>query len=134
LRALVLVLDDQVRYSRALQRAIGVEFDVIVAESLKEAKEKMSSGVRLVLSDVRLDEANPTDRQGLDFVRWVRDAFPAVPIVAMSALDDSRLDQDAIGAGASKFLRKPITVSTLRETLSELVGISRATPGGEQGR
>jgi DNA-binding NtrC family response regulator len=117
------VLDDQVRYSRSLQRAIGQGFEVIATESLSDAKEKMSNSVGLVLSDVRLDEADPSDRQGLDFIKWVRSAFPAIPIIAMSALDDSRLDQDAVAAGATKFLPKPITVSTLRTTLSELLSL-----------
>lgn len=118
----VLVLDDQVRYTRALQRAIGSEFEVVTAATVGEAQGAMTSDVQLVISDIRLSEADPADRQGLDFIGWVRARFPDVPVIALSALDEEGLDQRAVGLGASCFLRKPVTVSSLRTAMAEALG------------
>ena len=117
----LLVLDDQVQYGRSLERALRREYELVVVSSMAEAKEKVSSGVRLVLSDIRLDESNPSDRQGLEFVEWLRSANATIPIIAMSALDDPSLEGDAISAGATKFLRKPIVISQLKTLLHELI-------------
>jgi CheY-like chemotaxis protein len=88
----LLVLDDQVQYGRSLERALRREYELVVVSSMAEAKEKVSSGISLVLSDIRLDESNPSDRQGLEFVEWLRSENATIPIIAMSALDDPSLE------------------------------------------
>lgn len=117
----ILVLDDQVQYGRSLERALRQDYDLVLATTMAEAIEKMSADFSLVLSDIRLDESNPVDRQGLEFIRWVRARDQKLPIVAMSAVDESSLEQDALVAGATKFLRKPIVISQLRTLLQELL-------------
>jgi DNA-binding NtrC family response regulator len=116
----VLVLDDQVRYGRALERALGADFDVRVAEDVDSAKAQLGPTVALVLSDIRLNEADSGDRQGLAFIRFARSQFTSLPIVAMSALDDPDTSDQAIAAGATQFMRKPIVVSELRRLLAIL--------------
>ena len=117
----LLVLDDQVQYGRSLERALRREYDLVVVSSMAEAKEKVFAGVSLVLSDIRLEESNPSDRQGLEFVEWLRSEKATIPIIAMSALDDPSLERDAMAAGATKFLRKPIVISQLKTLLHELI-------------
>jgi DNA-binding NtrC family response regulator len=120
MKATLLVLDDQAQYCRSLQRALRNKFELIVSTTVKEAKGQMVGKVDLVLSDIRLDEANPSDREGLDFIRWARDKNPTIPIIAMSAVDDQSLEHDAVAAGATRFLAKPIVVSELTKLLDAL--------------
>jgi CheY-like chemotaxis protein len=119
---ILLVLDDQVQYGRSLERALRREFEVVLTTSVAEAKDRVEKGVDLVLSDIRLDESKPDDRQGLDFIRWTRSRCGTLPIIAMSAVEDPTLEQEALSCGATRFLRKPIVVSQLRLLLAELVG------------
>ena len=117
---MILVLDDQVQYGRSLERALRNEYELVLTTSLPEAKEKMTPDISGVLVDVRLDESNPNDRQGLEFVSWAKAQRPNLQIVSMSALDDESLEADALKAGATRFLRKPIVISQLKALLEEL--------------
>jgi CheY-like chemotaxis protein len=121
MKPVILILDDQVQYLRSLERALRADFDVIIAGSLAEAKVKVASKCALLITDIRLNESNDKDRQGLEFIRWVRQQRPELPILAMSALDEPQLDSDALAAGATKFLRKPIVVSQLKSILQLLL-------------
>lgn len=120
MRYCLLVLDDQIQYGRSLERALRREFEIVLVANIAEAKEKLSAGINVVLSDIRLDESNPSDRQGLEFIQWLRSQNATIPIIAMSALDSASLEQDALSAGATKFLRKPIVVSQLKMLLQQL--------------
>jgi CheY-like chemotaxis protein len=117
----LLVLDDQVQYGRALDRALRREHELVLATTLAEAREKFTSGFSAILTDIRLDESNANDRQGLEFIADVRRKETSLPIIAMSALDDPDLEQAAISVGATRFLRKPIVISQLKALLEELV-------------
>jgi two-component system response regulator PilR (NtrC family) len=123
----LLVLDDQVQYGRSLERALRREYEVVVASTVAAAQQLEFNDVDLVLTDIRLDEAHEERREGLEFVRWLRSHHERLPIIAMSALDDPSLERDALGVGANRFLRKPISVSQLKSLLREFLG-----PGPEE--
>ena len=121
----ILVLDDQARYGRSLSRALGRDYEVVVAMRLEEAMEKATDDIEVVLSDIRLDPLDPANRDGLKFISSVRARFPFVPIVAMSAVDDPDVQLDALAAGATRFRRKPVVVAQLRTLLAELASAAR---------
>jgi len=121
----ILILDDQSQYLRALERSLRSGFDVVLATSRAEATARLSDDLALALTDIRLDESREDDRQGLDFIREVRGRFPHLPIVAMSALDSPDIENAALAAGATRFLRKPIVVTDLKALLSQLLGSTK---------
>jgi len=119
-KPVLLVLDDQIQYGRSLNRALRNNYDLMLATTLREAKDKLTPNVIGILADVRLDETIPNDRQGLDFVSWARGQRSDLKIISMSALDDEALEAEALNAGANKFLRKPIVISKLKVLLEEM--------------
>ena len=121
MRPKILVLDDQVQYGRSLDRALRREYELVLAGSQPEARERCTPAVAGILADVRLDESAPNDRQGLEFVSWARAQRPDLPIISMSAAEDESLEADALKAGATRFLRKPIVISQLKALLQELL-------------
>ena len=122
MNAIIFILDDQAQYIRSLERALRDRFHVRFASTVAEAAERFYDDVDLVLADIRLDESNDNDRQGLEFIRLVRSRRADMPIVAMSALDAPDIEAAALSAGATRFLRKPIVVSELRKLLTEVIG------------
>jgi CheY-like chemotaxis protein len=120
MKPLILVLDDQVQYGRSLDRALRQDYVLVLATSLLEAMEKLTPDISGVLADVRLDELETTDRQGLEFVSWAKGKRPDLQIISMSALDDESLEADALKAGATRFLLKPIVISQLKALLEEM--------------
>lgn len=117
----LLVLDDQVQYGRSLDRALRRDYELVLATSQADARQKLCQEIAGVLADVRLDESKPDDRQGLEFLSWARSQRADLPIISMSAVDDPSLEADALKAGATKFLRKPIVISQLKALLQELL-------------
>jgi DNA-binding NtrC family response regulator len=116
------VLDDQVQYGRSLERVLRKEYRVVLANSLVHAQSLMSAGyIDLVVTDIRLDETNQDDRQGIAFIQWLRERDVGIPIISISAIDDSQLERDALQAGATRFLHKPIRVSQLKKTLHQVL-------------
>jgi CheY-like chemotaxis protein len=111
MKAKLFLLEDQVQYARSLERALKRDYDIVFASNMQEAKEKMVVDAQLVLSDKRLDESKQDDHQGLEFIQWLRLRNGTIPIIAMSALDDPSIEQEALCAGANRFLRKPIVVT-----------------------
>jgi two-component system response regulator PhcR len=128
-KPVLLILDDQPMYLRAMSRALQSGYELCLAVTAEEARALMSERIGAVLADVRLSEDNPEDRGGLEFVRWLRENWPRTPAVAMSSLEDAGLADEARSAGATCFLEKPIHLSQLRGVFAGVCG----TPG-EGGR
>jgi len=116
----ILIVDDVREYLDALCRALGDDYDILTATSLDAAKAKMGPAVKLALVDVRLSGDDPANRDGLLLLGWLREHHPDVPVVIMSAYRDFDAAADALNLGASRYLKKPINLRELRETIAAL--------------
>ena len=115
----ILILDDVKEYVDSLARALSGEYEVVKAFSLEEAREKMDSTIKLALVDVRLSEIDMSNRDGIIFLGWVKENFPDVPVIMMSAYRDFDSAVDALNLGASYYLKKPINLRELREIIDK---------------
>lgn len=122
----ILIVDDLIDYLQSLKNALARDFDVVTASSLEEAKEKISSGIDLLLSDIRLDENEPENKDGILLLKWSKENFPDVPVMLMSIYRDFDIAVEAVNLGADKFLRKPINIAELKNALQEaLKGVKK---------
>jgi len=119
-KRILLILDDQPMYGRSLARALRADFDIRLATDVEQA-EAAAVGIDIALVDIRLNEGDPSDRQGLEFIRWLRGRNPDIKIISMTALENRELDNSATKSGANYFLRKPIVISKLRDLLTKMV-------------
>jgi len=117
----IIVVDDIAEYVDSLARALSLQYDVIKAYSLQEAKKKMDSSIQLALVDVRLSEEDFTNRDGLIFLSWVKENFPDTPVLMMSAYRDFEAAVEAMNLGASYFIKKPINLKELRELIEKYI-------------
>lgn len=114
----VLILDDREDYLRALLAALRKDFDVVCAPSVEEASRLLDATVQVALIDVRLSEQDPSNRDGLRFLEYIKRTHPSTPVVMMSAYRD--VDAlETLDARADYFLRKPIDLRELRTLLRE---------------
>ena len=102
----VLLIDDHPLILSALQTIIhglGAHVNVICAESAKVARELLvaQSDFDLVLLDLQLGDAN-----GFDVLVEFREAYPALPVVVVSASDRSSDVIRSIDLGAMGFVPK----------------------------
>lgn len=85
-----------------LQDARSGSFSVVHVTSLKEALDCLQGqGYEAALLDLTL-----LDTQGLATLQWIRSAFPTLPIVILSGLNDEALALEAMQHGAQDYLIK----------------------------
>lgn len=114
----VLILDDRENYLRALRSALRREFEVVTAQSLEEAKERLDETIQVGLIDVRL--SNEVDnRDGVGFLYWAKQKYPGTPMLMMSAYRDFDAVVEALNLNGDYFLKKPIDTQHLRDLLRE---------------
>jgi DNA-binding NtrC family response regulator len=121
----LLIVDDNKNYAESLRRALQKEFSVASAIDKEEAHRALHSGSDVILLDIRLNDMDETNREGLELLREFRTQCPDVPVVMMTAYGDVGLAVQAMKEGASDFLQKPIDLAKLRATLSNALDRAR---------
>lgn len=121
MRQKILIVDDVKAYLDSLERALTFDYDVVKALSLKEAKEKMSDEIALALIDIRLSEEDFSNRDGIIFLSWLKENYPEIPVIMMSAYRDFDSAVESLNLGANYYVKKPISLSELKEKMYELL-------------
>ena len=126
--ARILIVDDLINYLQSLTNALESDFDIVPAASLSEAKEKLNENIDLILSDIRLNESDPDNIDGIRLLEWSKKNFPGIPVVLMTVYRDFEIAVNALNLGAAKFLKKPINISELKRTLEEVLNREESMP------
>jgi DNA-binding NtrC family response regulator len=116
----ILLVDDVREYLDSLARVLGQQHQVVTAVNLDEAKQKVDTNVNLALVDIRLSELDPANRDGILLLSWLKEKYPSLPVVMMSAYRDFDAAADALNLGAARYLKKPINLRELKETIDSL--------------
>ncbi len=104
----ILVLDDQRSARMVLVHMLAGLRNVTVVEagSLEDAKQKVESeNPDAMLVDIRLS-SEPTDRGGLEFLRWVRASGRGTPAVMVTASTELAEIREAMRQGAQDYVLK----------------------------
>ena len=113
----MLIVDDDASFVRSLKRRLQDDFDVVIALNASEARQHIAEGFDILLLDMRLDEQDESNREGLELLSEFHSAYPDVPIVMMTAYGDIETAVEAMKCGAVDFLAKPFEIPKLRTTL-----------------
>ncbi|MEI9955768.1 MAG: sigma-54 dependent transcriptional regulator [Ferruginibacter sp.] len=99
----VLIIDDEEKLRTLLARIIGLEgFEVLQAGDTKSAFKKLEQQeVDVVLCDVKLPDGN-----GVDFLKQIKDKFPLVEIILLTAYGNIADGVQAIKNGAFDYITK----------------------------
>ncbi len=117
-----LVVDDIPEYVDTIEAYIEDSFDVLKAGSLDEAKKILTDNrVDLAIIDIRLDEDDPENREGLELLTWLKERVPDVKVIVMSAYREFDFAVEALNAGADYFMRKPLDPDELNSTIQKLM-------------
>ena len=111
----ILVVDDAEDYLQALARTLSSNWHVLCARSASEARrvvEAQRPDVALV--DVRLSESDPSNREGIELLAWLRQRDASIPVVVMSAYRDTDATEEAMRLGARTFVKKPLDLRSLK--------------------
>lgn len=112
----LLIVDDAAEYVNSLKNALKSDFTIVYAFALEEAKKKIDKNIDVILADIRLDEANQDNQDGILLLEWVKKNYQDKPVILMSAyIEDG--GKSLIEKGASAFMEKPVFLAELREKL-----------------
>ena len=126
----VLIVDDDARV-RSVLRA-GLEENALVLEAADgdqafEILEERARG-NLDLDLMLVDYVLPR-RSGLEVLRLTKHSWPWIPVVMITGFGSEEFAVQALRAGASDYLNKPIQLDTLRKMVRALIS-PRAAPAG----
>jgi DNA-binding NtrC family response regulator len=119
-----LVVDDQPNEIGEVIARLEGRFEVVVTRNLREARASLSERFDALLLDVRLEETDAENTDGLSFLAELRREFPFLPVVMYSGYAGVAMAVEAMKAGASDFLQKtaasPAEVArTLRRAIDQ---------------
>jgi DNA-binding NtrC family response regulator len=117
----ILVLDDIKEYLTSLSQALGEDHEIVAAASLREARKNINKTVQLAILDVRLSEEDMTNRDGIIFLGELKQQYPHIPVIMMSAYRDFDAVTDALNLGALHYLKKPISLKELKGLIAGLL-------------
>lgn len=120
-RIRILLVDDNARYRRQLQRMVGKitpQAVIYEAETTRAALLLLDElPLQLALVDVVLG-----DEDGIRCTQLIKARAPRMRVVLMSAYPDREFRQRGLAAGASAFLdKKDVDVATLRQVLADIM-------------
>ena len=113
----ILVVDDDKNFAHtlcAILRSKGYLCQEV--HSVREAKRVLESAhFDCVLSDVRMPE-----KSGVDFYQEIKNQYPYLPFILMTAYTSSEVIEEAIHSGVLKAIQKPINIQEILNFFAKL--------------
>lgn len=99
----ILIIDDEEKIRTLLSRIIGLEgFEVFQASDLKNGKKRLEvSDIDVVICDVKLP-----DGSGVEFSKFIKDKYPSLEIILLTAFGNIPDGVQAIKNGAFDYITK----------------------------
>jgi len=115
----ILIVDDQVMYLRSLEIVLKKIYQIYTADSYESAIACLKNELDIALIDIRLDEDDKTNMDGLRILEWIKMNKPEVSAFVMSAYKEFIYAEKALNLGAKHFFKKPIDIASLKAILKE---------------
>lgn len=119
----VLVVEDDSNLREALTDTLHLaDYSVIAVSSGEEALKELAlySDIRMIVSDVNMGAMS-----GHDLLRNVKQEYPQIPMMLITAYASISESVDAMKQGAVDYLVKPFAPQTLVETVARHLGVAQ---------
>jgi CheY-like chemotaxis protein len=120
----ILVVDDEPDVALLFRQCFRREtrdgtYVMHFANSGEDALQKLQMGIEPELT-VILSDINMPGMGGLTLLEKIKQQFPDLPVMMVTAYDDNGRKRQASDAGACEFLAKPVDFNHLRARISQL--------------
>ncbi len=115
----ILVIDDDAVAGEFLQEALSRAGHAVDAlTSARKALDGDLSRYDLLLSDIRMP-----DIDGLQFLRQVREKWPELPVILMTAFGSLETTMEALRLGAWDYISKPFSPDAIRAMVRKVIEV-----------
>jgi len=135
INAAIMIVDDDPHFLRVLQRILAAEkFAVTASSNPCDAAELLRSGkFDLVICDLRMPECD-----GLNLLQLIRSSGNEIPVIILTAYGEVDTYLEAMNAGATEYLNKPIKNDELVQVVRKCLRKSNShrnsrPPNGHKG-
>ncbi|HTQ51144.1 MAG TPA: response regulator transcription factor [Candidatus Acidoferrales bacterium] len=123
----ILIIDDDERMLRALDRVLGSEGAVITttkwAGDAIEFLIRREKIVDLVITDLRMPLVT-----GMTLVYAIHLIFPAIPTIVLTAFGNPEIRDECLRQGAAAFLEKTLSTSQLLAAIEKVLALQESDP------
>jgi len=114
----ILVVDDEASVREMVSKMVSlIGHETVVAGSGKEALEILKNEpFSIVVTDIRMPEMD-----GFELMKAIRDLFPDVYVICMTAHGGSYTYSDVVAVGAKDYITKPFTIDEMRAKLNRVI-------------
>ena len=116
-RKRILLVDDHELVRQGLERLLNLGDEFVVCEEAGTAAEGLELVRELRPDGVIVDVGLPGDVNGIELTRKLRNEFPEIVVLVLSAYDKPKYVRDAAKAGAMGYVLKGEAIESLRIAL-----------------
>ena len=115
----ILIVDDQIMYLKSLETVLKKRYKVYTAVSYDEAIKQLENEIDIALIDIRLNENDDSNIDGLKILEWIKMNKPEISTFIMSAYKEFSYAEQALNLGAKHFFKKPIDIISMIAILED---------------
>lgn len=121
-KSILLIVDDDIDLLRQLEFLLEDEFEkILIASSKSDASKLPIDRIGVFLVDVRLSVTDPSNTEGLELARDIRQKNSSAIIVMMSRYETEKYEAlNRKEFYADCFLRKPFTMEEFVELITKI--------------
>lgn len=110
-------VDDDADTCELLQYVFGDEYEFVSAHGVRDAFQRIENRA----FDLYIFDNWMPDGSGIELCRKARSLGHAAPIIFVSGVAEAKNVEEAMTAGADKYLTKPCEPDTLKKIVKELI-------------
>ena len=122
----ILVVENDIDVLESIKMLLENEgFQVLEAVDGQDAIDILKSGdnmvnIGVILSDIKMPRVN-----GVEWIQYLKEHAPGIPIVAITAYPDAEMAVDLLRKGVKKYLVKPVENEELLEVVKEQIAAGK---------
>jgi CheY-like chemotaxis protein len=115
----VLLVEDSLVDRKLIEHFVSeTKIDLTFAETLAQAREKISEPFDLILCDLMMPDGN-----GIDFIKWIRNQSITIPVAINSSTPANQVQSSMTELGVQGFIAKPIDKANLLTAMTEFLSM-----------
>ena len=126
----ILIADDQPEVIYALETLLHPHFNEVRSTTRPKQVHQMLQKEQpdVLLMDMNYSQGRNSGEEGLTLIRQIKQDYPSLPVVVMTAFGDTALAVESVKRGAEDFVNKPWSNQSLVQTLQSAMKAAPTVP------